>query len=119
METMRLRTIQQPSALEQMLEGLVCDQGLVSEDAIVIVDHRALLSILRPIVRRAVAQGSVWRAWMCSDGMRLFIAEMSIDLSRERGCPVLKVSSFNDEAELRDCSTWARVRRGHWQRIPI
>jgi hypothetical protein len=92
MRTMKLRTLQVPSALETMLGSLVASQNWVTAEAPRISQRSDLPSALQKHTTKAVKGDGAWQAWTSYDGIRLFIAEMSLDLSRERGYPVLKVS---------------------------
>jgi hypothetical protein len=51
------------------------------------------------------------------DGVRFFISEMSLELSRERGYAALKVRYYNEQGQLQMYSQWVRLADGAtWQR---
>jgi len=119
MRTMKLRTLQEPSALEILLGSLVASQHWVTAEAPRISERRDLPSALQKLTIKAVKGDGAWQAWTCYDGIRLFIAEMSMDLSRERGYPVLKVSYYNDEAQLQKYGVWVQLTDGGWRQTSL
>ena len=74
------------------------------------------MSALQKLAMKAVKAEGAWRAWTSHDDFRFFVAEMSMDLSRERGCPALKVHHYNDQAQLQQYGVWIALPRGEWQR---
>lgn len=46
-------------------------------------------------------------------------AEMSLELSRERGCPALKVSYYSDQGKLQQYSHWVQLSDGTWERCSV
>lgn len=117
MRTMKLRTLQEPSALETLLGSLVASQHWVTAEAPRISKLSDLPSALQKLTTKAIKGDGAWQAWTSYDGIRLFIAEMSMDLSRERGYPVLKVNYYNDKAQLLKYSVWVQLTDGGWRQI--
>ena len=117
METRRLRTIQQPSRIERLLEALVSHGGLAPEDSYQIRNPNSLSSPLRTVVAQAAKQGRVWGCWANSYETRLFTCEMSLPLSRERGKPVLQVNRYDERGELEDSGSWTTDPEGKWRRL--
>ena len=116
METQRLRTIQQPSLVERLLQEFVRTASALPEDAREIRDRSELPSKMQRTIIDASKSG---QAWMClSDGYRtwLFIGEMSMPLSRERGSPVLQVKQYTKDGELADAAAWVADRTARWRR---
>jgi hypothetical protein len=116
METLRLRKIQQPSQLERLLEAFVSRGDLLPPAAYQIRDPKTVPTPLRRLVSQAVRDGQVWTCWADNFHHWLFICEMSLSLSRERGSPVLKVNRYDEAGELTEAGTWAADREGRWQR---
>jgi hypothetical protein len=117
METKRLRTIQQPSHLERLLEAYITRSGAVPQNSYQIRDPEALPTQLRRIARQAVEeQGRVWECWSYGVHQWLFTAEMSLPLSRERGTPVLSVNCYSEDGELTDTGAWLLSPDGFWRR---
>lgn len=119
MQTMKLRAIQQPSRLETILESLVTSQNWVPPEARPIADRSELPSALQKLVIKVAKSDGAWRAWTSYDGVRLFIAEMSLELSRERGCPVLNVSYYTDAGRLQLYSLWVQLADGAWRQCTL
>ena len=114
-ETLRLRSLQQPSHIERLLEDLISHTGLVLPGAYPIRDLESVPSGLRSIATQAMGQGRVWSCWEHGFRSWMFIGEMSLALSRERGRPVLKVDVL-DESGFRDSGLWIADRDGKWSR---
>jgi hypothetical protein len=119
MQTMKLRALQQPSQLAALLESLVMSQSWVPAGAPLVTDRSELPSTLQKLVIKAVNGDGAWRAWQCHDGARLFVTEMSMELSRERGCPALTVNYYNDQGRLQYHSLWIKLATGAWQRCAL
>ena len=115
METRRLRTIQQPSHIEKLLEALVSRANLLPKDCYQIRDPDALPSQLQRLIARAAQEGRVWRCWANSYETCLFTCEMSLPRSRERGSPVLLVNRYSESGELQDAGSWMSDQEGKWR----
>jgi hypothetical protein len=60
--------------------------------------------------------GKSWRCWTDAGfHIWLFVGEMSLPLSRERGSPVLRVEHFREDG-LRETNNWMIDRQGKWHR---
>ena len=116
METRRLRKIQLPSQVERLLEAYVTRAKLLPEGAYRVRDPKALPAKLRRILLRATGEGEVWTCWAHGVRFWLFTGDMSLPLSRERGTPVLHVSLYDEEGELKDAGTWMAATDGQWRR---
>jgi hypothetical protein len=115
METVRLRRMQEPSRVETLLEAYISRTQILPEGAYQIRDWRELTGCAQTIVSRAKEQGHVWSAWTRGAHLWLFVCEMSLPLSRERGAPILIVRLYDEEGEMLDCGTW-RYQLGTWSR---
>jgi hypothetical protein len=115
METRRLRTIQQPSHLERLLEALVTRADLLPKDCYQIRDPAALPTRLQTVIAQATQEGRVWRCWANSYETCLFTSEMSLPRSRERGAPVLLVNRYGESGELQDSGSWVSDPQGTWR----
>ena len=116
METVRLRSIQEPSHVERLLEAYVSRGDLLPKDAFQIRAMRALSPQLQRVVTRATQKGQVWACWADSYHTWLFTCEISLPLSRERGAPVLLVDQYDEAGELKDSGTWVSDQEGKWRR---
>jgi hypothetical protein len=117
MRTLQLRTLQAPTALEGLLGSLVASQHWVTAESPRIFKRSDLPTALQKLTNKAVKGDGAWLAWTGYDGIRLFIVEMSLDLSRERGYPVIKVNYYNDKAQLLKYSVWVQLTDGGWRQI--
>jgi hypothetical protein len=117
METRRLRSIQQPSRIERLLDGLISDRELLPKEAYQLRDPNSLPPPLQRVVTQASEQGRVWLCWANSYETWLFTAEMSLPLSRERGAPVLQVNRFDEKGDLNEAGSWISDPHGKWRRL--
>lgn len=118
MHTVYLRALQFPSHVDELLLELVQSVAeLIPEGAYQILDQASLPTALHPRVRYALHTGKSWACWV-DDGGRawLFLAEMSLPLSRESGTPVLQVDQYGEDGEVRDTARWIAASDGKWQR---
>jgi len=116
METRRLRTIQQPSHIERLLDALVSRANLLPKDGYQIRDPAALPPQLQTLITQATQEGRVWGCWANSFETCLFTCEMSLPRSRERGSPVLLVNRYGESGELQDAGSWMSDPEGKWRR---
>ena len=116
METRRLRTIQQPSHIERLLDALVSRANLLPKDGYQIRDPAALPLQLQTLITQATQEGRVWGCWVNSFETCLFTCEMSLPRSRERGSPVLLVNRYGESGELQDAGSWTSDPEGTWRR---
>ncbi len=116
MKTLRLRTLQQPSHLERLLEALVSRGNFLPQEAYQIRNPDGVPQELRRILALAAKAGRVWGCWAYGTRHWLFTAEMSLPLSRERGAAVLQVTRYADDGNIEDSGTWIVTPDGSWQR---
>jgi hypothetical protein len=117
MHTVSLRALQHPSHVDELLTELVQSvDELIPEGAYQILDQASLPEPLRRLVRYALHTGHSWACWF-DDGGRawLFLAEMSLALSRESGVPVLHVDQYAEDGEIRATGRWIATQDGKWQ----
>ncbi len=88
---------------------------LVPEDAYQVRLTSAVPKDLRGVAELAAKEGRVWACWAQGSRAWLFTAEMPLDLSRERGAPVIRVNVC-DEGGVKDSGLWMPNRDGSWQR---
>ena len=84
METMRLRSIQQPGRVDRLLELFIIGTNRVPQDAYHVRSPSGLSHDLRVIVQEAQQKHRAWSVWTDDHGTWLFTGEMSLALSRER-----------------------------------
>lgn len=116
METRRLRRMQEPSRVERLLDAYISRTAILPPNSYQVRDPRDLPRSLRSVVALATAQGESWVCWANSSRMWLFVCEMSLALSRERGTPVIVVRQYNEDADVTDSGTWRFDALGAWTR---
>lgn len=116
METARLRTIQQPSRVEALLESFVWHVYDLPDSVCKVQDRSELPGVLQRLSINAKKNEKTWGAWADRHRTWSFAAEMSLPLSRERGRPVLQVDAYAEDGQLTESGCWLSVRDGEWRR---
>ena len=116
METMRLRAIQKPSRVGELLDSFGSSAPGLPEQVHRIYEPFDLPAVLQRTVREATAQEREWCAWTDDHRIWLFTAEMSLALSRERGSPVLDINAYGEDGKLTGSGSYVCDRQGRWQR---
>jgi len=116
MDTVRLRSAQQPSRVERLLDSYVLSTIDMPEGVRRIRDRSELPSGLQRVIRNAERTGQAWSAWTDDWRIWCFTGEMSLPLSRERGQPVLRIRSYDQSGRIIECGVWVNLRHGAWQR---
>jgi len=119
-ETKRLRTIQKPNLCEQSVDACVRGRNMVPHDAIRLTSLSELTIPLRRLARtNALAESAVWLAWS-DDGPIWFVTgTISLELSRERGRPVLQMRVYNRDGALEEALTCMHTSADVWERINV
>jgi hypothetical protein len=79
-------------------------------------DQRAVPAALQGVIFQAMHKDRAWCAWKDNSRIWLLTCEMLLELSRERGSPVLNVQLYGEDGELKDSDSWALDREGKWRR---
>jgi hypothetical protein len=116
METMKLRTIQQPGNAGELLDSFIRLEGHLAKDSHPLTEERLLTPLLEKVALRSLDDGHVWRAWTDDRAMWLWAGEVSLARSRERGMPVMEVRRYDELGAMEERGTWVRVRNDSWQR---
>ncbi len=116
MSTLRLRTLQQPSHLERLLEAFVTHQKFVPEEAYQIRDPEALARPLQAVLDEPSEADRVWACWASGDEAWLFTCQMWPSRSDESGESLLHINCYDGAGELQDSGCWVRTRQQDWQR---
>jgi hypothetical protein len=115
-ETIRLRTLQQPSHVERLLEAFSARTDILPRDAYRIRDPAALPTSLQRLASKANGEGRVWICWARALRTWLFTCEMSLAASRERRATVLHVNVYGEDGNLHEAGSWKPDYDGRWQR---
>ena len=115
METQRLRTIQHPGHVGDLLDSLVGARQLLPAGLLRVLSAGLLPAPLRLLSRIIERRDSEWRAW--TDGTRVwfFEAVLSLDLSRERGKPVVRLTRYDEAGDVVGVSTFVATVEHGWQ----
>jgi hypothetical protein len=119
MDTMRLRAIQQPSRVEALLESFALGQGLLPPAARPLFDFDDLPRELQLLIRRSGSDAHAWRAWSDDRHVWFLCGELSLPLSRERGRPVLRISQYDEEAQMLEAAMWLHSHGERWDRCSV
>ena len=115
-----LQARQRRPHIDRLLRSLVMTLRDVPDYASAVHDRGELSSKLQHVISDATKAGQSWCCWADSGFFHiwLFIAELSLPLSRERGIPVLKVKCYR-EYGLRETVNWAVDRQVRWRRLVV
>lgn len=116
METTRLRQIQQPSRMERLLDTYVARSDVVPPGSYQIRDPGAVPIALQAALNQAIERGDAWSCWLHGPLTWLLVCEMSLPLSRKRGTPVLQVSIYREDGQLKESGLWMTDPDGKWRR---
>ena len=107
---------QHPSRVGELLESYISQSSVVPKGSYQIHRLGSVPLEVRTVLTRAVKEGKTWSCW--AHGLRtwLFTCDMCRPLSRERGAPVLQVSLYGSDGELRDRGSWMPDQHGKWCR---
>ena len=120
MQTTKLRFLQQPTQLTLLLDSLMKSQNWVPKGALQVADRSELPSALQKLAIKTNKDEGTWQAWSFDDGVQFFSSEMSMDMSRERGCAALNVHCYNERGRLKHYSQWIQLADGgRWQRCTV
>lgn len=114
-DTLRLRKLQEPAHVARLLETLIVRAGLVPVGAYQVREAASVPRELREIAKLARHCGRAWSCWADGAHTWLFTGDMPLDVSRNRGKPVLQVDAY-DEAGLKDAALWTPDGDGTWRR---
>ena len=116
MSTLRLRTLQQPSQLERLLEAFVTHEHRVPEEAYQIRDPEGLPVVLQSVLRQASEIGRVWACWATSEQTWLFTCQPLASARQEQSSVQLHINHYDSSGRLRDSGCWMRTAQDGWQR---
>jgi hypothetical protein len=102
--------------VERLLEAVISKAKLVPENAYRVRDPKSLPMLLRERVERERRKDAVCSAWSDDHRIWLFTAELSMALSRERGSPVLHVTAYTEDGQLKEAGFWTPDKLGQWGR---
>ena len=109
------RPVQQPAQyVKGLLNSLVTSLSVLPEASNPVRELTELPPMLQKAVMTAAKTGQSWAAWHDTRAhVWLYVAQMSLLLSQERGSPVLQVRHFR-ETGLVDTCNWVIDRDAKW-----
>jgi hypothetical protein len=117
-ETIRLRTMQKPNLCAGLVDSCVRGRKMVPRDAFRLTSLSELTIPLRRLARtNALAESAVWLAWSDASAICFVTGTSSLELSRERGRPVLQMRVYNREGTLQEALTCVQTSADVWERI--
>ena len=116
METARLRSIQHPRRSKGLLASFVSRDGVVPVQAHRVILPQELTPALRRLADTRSSPDHVWIAFSYSHRIWFFTATPSLELSRERGRPVLEIRSYDEQGDLLERACWVHTREEEWVR---
>ena len=117
-ETDRLRTIQKPNLCQQLVEACVRGRKMIPHEAFRLTALSELTKPLQRLARtNALAECAVWLAWSDAGTIWFVTGMTSLELSRERGRPVLQMRVYNREGTLQEALACLHTSADVWERI--
>lgn len=115
METQRLRTVQHPGRVADLLDSLIGSRPILPPSLTRVMSTSGLPAPLRLLSRCIERRDSVWRAW--TDGARVWFLEalFSLELSRERGKPVIQLKQYDELGDVTRVLTFVSTPDHGWQ----
>ena len=104
------------SKVGELLESYVSQSDLVPKGSYQIRQAGSVPREVRKALTQAVKAGQTWSCWAHGLHTWLFTCNVLRPLSRERGAPVLQVSLYGEDGELRDRGSWMPDQHGKWCR---
>jgi len=93
---------------------------MVPPDAVRLTTLSELTIPLRRQARtNALAESAVWLAWSDADAIWFVTGTISLELSRERGRPVLQMRVYNRDGALDEALTCMNTTANVWERISV
>ncbi len=117
MQTLRLRTLVDPRQAQILLDSYVARTAALPAAANKQPDPARLPQVFGDRIDHAESEGAVWSAWTSGPDAWLFVAQLNLHRSRERGQPVLEIESYDYERRTRNRLVALRKPDGAWQTL--
>lgn len=117
MQTLRLRTLVDPKQAQLLLDSFVTRSALLPQTARKQNDLVRMPLALQEQAEQATERSQVWSAWSSNPAAWLFVGELNLARSRERGLPVLEIEIYDYDRRTRNRVTAMRNRDGSWQTL--
>lgn len=117
MDTMRLTALPQPSLVRKVLGHDAAACCGIPADAERIDSSDRLPRLLESVVRRVEHQDGQWLAFESGWNTWLLAGEFVLDLSREYGRPVVRVTAYDADGHVRETFSLILRRQAEWSRL--
>ncbi len=106
METMRLRALQAPMPVGELLREIPGLASPLPPGTMEITTLGGLPAALQKKARDGEENGFSWIAFDYGRRSSLYLGEMALEQSREHGHPVLRVTEYGEDGQLRATHDW-------------
>ncbi len=99
-----------------LVDSLIGSTRLIPVEATRVTSTAILPPRLRLLSRRIDRRHCIWRSW--SDGARIWFFEggFSLELSRERGKPVIELREYDEIGNIRQSLTFVSTAGHGWEK---
>lgn len=115
LETQRLRTVQHPNRVGDLVDSLIGSKNFLPKHVTRVTSASLLPAPLRLLSRCIDRRDCVWRSWTDGNQIWFFEASFSLDLSRERGKPVIQLREYDEASEIVRVLTFVSTGHHQWQ----
>jgi len=115
METTPTR-LNPPPRAETLLESFVTALFNVPGSAHRLRDSNELPDNLRRVAASAQTEQRAWGAWTGDRRLWFFTAELSERLSNERGWPVMRINTYDEDGQIEKAGFWEYTEDSTWRR---
>ena len=116
MLTTRSLRILHSSRVDRLLHAFTTSSAGLSGAAYMVRDWATLSPALSERISKAERSGSSWECWIDGDQTWLFVADIALELFREHGSPVLKITRLRQDGQSHDAGHWVSDREHRWRR---
>jgi len=118
MQTARLRALPQPYLVQSVLAGAAARHAGIPAGSEVVRSVARLPRLLEQVARRIEDMHGEWLAFELGWQAWLLSGEFVIDLAREYGHPVVRVSCYDAEGHVQQSFCLISRRPAEWVRLP-
>jgi len=114
---MRLQALRQPSLVRAVLGNQAAAAAGIPPDAAPVDAPGRLPRLLEPVARRIIRHEGEWLAFERGWETWLLAGDFVLDLSREHGRPVVRVTAYDREGHVQETFNLISRRQGEWTRL--
>lgn len=117
MKTLRLQSLSQPSLVRAVLGGAAASEAGIPPGALPVDAPGRLPPLLEPVARRITRNEGEWLAFERGWETWLLAGDFVLDLAREHGRPVVRITLYDREGHVREAFNLISRRHGEWTRL--